>query len=120
MQGEFVREKDRRHKISEKAKRTTRQYVLRTQMNASIELVEAVFAAQDYKCRICKTDLKHARWGKKVCDHDHLTGQFRSVLCCKCNAGLGYFNEDLDLLKNVMEYLTAFHDQLRARSSHPR
>jgi hypothetical protein len=107
------KEKDRINRSKPNGKRAQRQYTLKTQMNANIELVEMTFAAQGYKCRICKTDLKDAKWGKKVCDHDHKTGQFRAVLCCKCNAGLGYFNEDLDLVKSVIDYLTVFHDQLR-------
>jgi hypothetical protein len=98
---------------TEKGRKITRNYVLRTQMNTSIEQVEAALERQNHQCSVCKKDLRGLNWGKKVCDHDHVTGQFRSVLCCKCNAGLGWFNEDPQLMRAAIEYLSTFHKKLR-------
>lgn len=38
-------------------------------------------------------------------DHCHVTGKIRGILCYKCNIGLGYFNEDIELLNSALKYL---------------
>ena len=51
------------------------------------------------QCAICgnNTDL--------VIDHDHKTGNFRGVLCRRCNLGLGHFNDNPALLLKAVDYL---------------
>lgn len=39
-------------------------------------------------------------------DHCHVTGKIRGILCQKCNTGLGYFNEDVELFKSALRYLS--------------
>lgn len=38
-------------------------------------------------------------------DHDHGTGELRKLLCFDCNAGIGKFREDPDLLRAAVTYL---------------
>lgn len=38
-------------------------------------------------------------------DHNHDTGKVRSVLCHRCNVGLGMFQENVDKLKRAIAYL---------------
>jgi len=53
-------------------------------------------------CEICGIDVS----GKdKHIDHDHNNGYFRGVLCKRCNLGLGFFNDRIDLLIKASEYL---------------
>jgi len=38
-------------------------------------------------CELCDVELVEGSYGnnKKCLDHDHITGEFRNVLCCWCN-----------------------------------
>ena len=38
-------------------------------------------------------------------DHDHITGQFRGVICRFCNTGLGSFKDSVNYLTRAIEYL---------------
>lgn len=41
-----------------------------------------------------------------VLDHCHITNKFRGWLCHKCNRALGNFNDNVDILKRAIKYLT--------------
>lgn len=41
----------------------------------------------------------------KALDHNHDTNAIRDFLCNKCNIGLGYFQDDINLLENAFKYL---------------
>lgn len=59
---------------------------------------DALFAAQDGKCAICKQpprDNVHAHWGGKLCiDHCHETNTIRMLLCNDCNLAVGYVKSE--------------------------
>ena len=52
-------------------------------------------------CQICR------RKGKVV-DHCHRSGLYRGFLCRQCNAGLGFFRDDITLLRKAIVYLRKF------------
>ena len=60
---------------------------------------------------ICEICLKEMTTGnrknptRKVVDHCHDTGNFRGVICAKCNLGLGHFEDDVDRMKRAIHYV---------------
>lgn len=64
--------------------------------------------AQKGRCAICESfDAQNNRtYGKLFIDHCHTTGKVRGLLCSKCNHALGQLNDDVDLFKKAIEYLT--------------
>ena len=70
------------------------------------------YELQEGCCAICKTPFKligdkNIKSGAHV-DHDHDSGEFRALLCHDCNAGLGYFKDNIKLLLTASEYLEWF------------
>ena len=57
---------------------------------------------QGGKCGICG-DLPTSR--RLSVDHDEKTGANRGLLCTRCNVGLGYFKDNIEILKHAIRYL---------------
>ncbi len=82
----------RRGKYATNPKRraASRKNSLKWKYGMSVEEYAARLAEQGGVCIIC---LKPKE--KPLCvDHNHETRKLRSLLCDKCNRGLGYFDED--------------------------
>jgi hypothetical protein len=54
------------------------------------------------KCDICRTDITLM---DSAIDHNHDTGEFRGVLCKRCNRALGLFGDSPEVLRNAVNYL---------------
>lgn len=68
---------------------------------------QAMLAAQDGKCAICGS--AHGLASKMYplyVDHCHATGRVRGLLCQRCNAGLGMFQDRKDLIDKAALYLS--------------
>ena len=63
-----------------------------------------MFDNQGGRCAICG---KHQSELNRVLsvDHDHKTGNVRQLLCTKCNAAIGYLNDDPRLCEQAKQYL---------------
>jgi hypothetical protein len=81
------------------------------------ELVVAHFRSHHGACDICGgTPQDGDRRTVRLCiDHDHVTGEFRGLLCAACNIGLGKFKDDPQILAAAIEYLNQ-HAKLRSVS----
>jgi len=65
----------------------------------SIEEYENLILSHCGKCAVCK------KTDKLFVDHDHKSGKVRGLLCRKCNTGLGYFRDDVEILKSAIKFL---------------
>ena len=68
------------------------------------ESFEVLLESQGGACAICRTK-KPGAHGKFCVDHDHETNKARGLLCVKCNAGLGSFDEQTRFLLAAVDYL---------------
>lgn len=63
---------------------------------------QEMFDEQDGVCAICGDPPE----GRYLCvDHDHETGDIRSLLCHNCNAGLGNLKDDIERVRKAADYL---------------
>jgi len=88
-----------KHKIKVKARSRQLRYLY----GMTLKEFDNLLAMQNSKCAICGKE--HSKVGLVV-DHNHITGEIRGLLCRHCNFVLGLVNDDKDILKNAMEYLT--------------
>lgn len=70
----------------------------------TVEEYDALIELQDGACLICKRVPTESERALAV-DHNHRTGEVRALLCIKCNRGLGWFNDDPELLTAAAAYL---------------
>jgi hypothetical protein len=95
----------------EKSKAATRRWAIahpdriqatqrRSKFGMSAEFFANLLAAQGGRCAICG-----CRMDKPCVDHDHVTGRVRGLLCNNCNAGLGFFQDDVPRMRSALAYL---------------
>ena len=78
-------------------------------LNFSSTDYDSLLETQSRLCAICKGP---SRNGKALAiDHNHDTGFIRGLLCNNCNAGLGMFKDDINLLITAVEYLQKARDK---------
>lgn len=72
----------------------------------TLEQYDELLEAQDGRCGICGSEDPGVR-NKYFCvDHDHETGAVRGLLCHRCNVGIGYLKDDLEIVKKAVQYLS--------------
>jgi len=73
----------------------------------TVERYERELAAQGGVCKICHLPNRDARKRRLNIDHDHVTGEFRGLLCSTCNSALGHFGDNIALMEAAIAYLRA-------------
>ena len=85
-----------------------KDYDLMRAYGINLKQYEELFLQQNGCCKICKKHISELnnKHKKSLCvDHCHKTNKIRGLLCDKCNRGIGLLNDDIDILKNAVEYL---------------
>lgn len=72
----------------------------------SVEVYAEMLSQQNGVCAICSKPPSPKR--RLGVDHNHTTGFVRALLCQNCNAGIGMFDENPDIIAKVLGYLSAF------------
>lgn len=83
---------------------------LRRYYGITLEEYLAMHDAQNGVCSICKrpeqsVDPKTTKVRRLAVDHCHGKGHVRALLCSKCNAGLGHFQDNIESLERAIDYL---------------
>lgn len=71
---------------------------------------EIILQRQNGVCAICKTFKLRANDAHLCIDHSHKTNKVRGLLCSNCNSAIGKLNDDINLLKNAIEYLESYNE----------
>lgn len=64
---------------------------------------ESMFLRQGGRCAICEKPWLGGR--AMAIDHNHKTGQIRSLLCGACNLMIGSAKEDIHILNRGVDYI---------------
>ena len=89
----------------ERARDVQRRHRYKKIYGLTVEQYDSLLARQHGQCAICGTSTPRGRYNKWHIDHDHVTNEIRGILCNKCNAGLGFFKDDAELLRAALKYL---------------
>lgn len=94
-----------------KQKFRIKAYYLKATFGITLKQYDEMFEKQNGLCAICFK--KEQRLIDNIpvrlsVDHNHATGKIRALLCGLCNKGIGNFKDNIDLLKNAIEYLKKF------------
>lgn len=95
--GVYKRTESERRKLN-------RNYALKRNFGITDEEYSKMLISQGGKCKICNIHQNNLPKPLYV-DHCHNSKKVRGLLCQKCNAGLGMFKENTNIMMTAIEYL---------------
>ena|SRR3990167_348052 len=99
---------------TEHAKRSRRNWKLRTKYGINDTEYLHLLEMQSGKCAICRNECDPKR--RLDVDHNHITGHVRGLLCHSCNIAIGKLRDNNDIARRLYVYITAL-DSLTVRYS---
>ena len=75
------------------------------------EQYQEMIVRQGNRCAICHKTAEENKQALAI-DHCHDTGKVRGLLCMQCNLGIGYLNDNINLLADAIKYLNGFPNNL--------
>ena len=97
-----------RKKYRRENKEKVRDIQYRYSYGISLKEYEEMSKKQEEKCAICNIHSKYTRHSKLVVDHDHDTGEVRSLLCDKCNQAIGLLQDNSEFCSSAAAYLKEY------------
>ena len=95
-------QKRHREKYPERTKASNRKRTLK-EYNLTESDYEKLLVIQNGVCAICR---KSDPTGQRLAvDHCHATNKIRGLLCCKCNRGIGFFDDEPMRIRAAADYL---------------
>ena len=77
---------------------------LKTRYGITLSEKQQMIENQKGKCALCSVDLIDLK--KTHLDHCHITKKIRGILCQHCNHMLGHAKDNIQTLKNAVQYLS--------------
>jgi len=96
--------KERNKKWIEENPARYRELNLKHRFGISLEDYNRILEEQNYCCGICGVHRDFITQHMAV-DHCHKTGKIRGLLCKNCNSGLGFFQDNNEVLEKAITYL---------------
>ena len=100
----------RAHEGTPERKRKRKGYGLKEKYNITLEQYNEMLIKQNSKCATCGKDQSKFKRAFDV-DHNHITGKIRGLLCINCNLIIGNAYENINTLKEIIDYLNK-HNEL--------
>lgn len=97
-------EKNERYKNNEVYQTKIKENNYKRNYNLTLETRNKLLEQQGGCCKICDKNLNINKKSTHI-DHCHKTGEVRGILCNNCNTTLGKVNEDIVILKKMIEYI---------------
>jgi len=88
-----------------------KSYTIKANYNLSYEDWSKMWESQNGRCAICEKPF--TKPSDAYVDHNHQTNKVRSLLCMKCNIGIGIFNDSPKLTAKVTEYLLRYTERIK-------
>ena len=104
MQSEITKKYLSSPRVKELYRKLKRNWALKKRFGIDLEQYSLMLEKQNYSCAICNKHRLNFKQDFSV-DHNHLTGEIRSLLCVKCNTIIGLANDDKSLLLKCIDYL---------------
>jgi hypothetical protein len=79
--------------------------MLKSRYSITYEEYLCLYEEQNGMCAICGEYRKLGGADGLYIDHDHKNGRVRGLLCPACNAAIGMFNDDVQLIQKAIGYL---------------
>ena len=90
----------------------SRENKLKRKYDITLDDYGKMLQEQNSSCAICFVKAEDER-NKILCvDHNHLTGEVRSLLCNGCNTAIGLLKENQEVILRAAEYLKKFSASL--------
>ncbi|MGH3430896.1 MAG: endonuclease domain-containing protein [Mycobacteriales bacterium] len=83
----------------------TKDFYRKSVHGLTAETYQAALKKQRNRCACCGRKFTKEKGKGPHSDHCHDTLDFRGLLCRDCNLGLGYFKDDLKILRAAIRYL---------------